>query len=233
MRHNNRPQYVSARQGANVSFDISLAQTRHSALVKSFGRRQASESRRGTNPRCAGRGLWGFDVLAVPGWAGVKCAGLDRVRIARAFPGDHGRYSKAIDWPFRRSRQRSAALTTRVGPSARGLSIAEATCATAWRGNERAPGHDGAPVAAGAAWRRARLHPAFEGLDDAHAPAAARTGRELIRRLLGLDGFWRRPIRPAVRGRGRCWPCVSRWRTIRNAGCGGSRAAGHAAGSGA
>ena len=47
-------------------------------LVKSFGRRQASESPRGTNPRCAGRGLWGFDVFAVPGRAVVKRAGLHR-----------------------------------------------------------------------------------------------------------------------------------------------------------
>ncbi len=33
-------------------------QARKPPIVKSFGRRQASESRRGTNPRCAGRGLW-------------------------------------------------------------------------------------------------------------------------------------------------------------------------------
>jgi hypothetical protein len=35
----------------------------------------------------------------------------------------------------------------------------------------------------GMAGRRARLHPAFEGLDDAHAPAAAGTGREPIERI--------------------------------------------------
>ena len=45
------------------------------------------------------------------------------------------------------------------------------------------------PGCCGSAGRRARLHPALEGLDDAHAPAAARTGLELIRRLHGLDGF--------------------------------------------
>jgi Na+/H+ antiporter NhaD/arsenite permease-like protein len=39
-------------------------------------------------------------------------------------------------------------------------------------------------------------------------------------------------LRPAVRGRGRCWPCVSRSRTIRNAGCGGTGTAGRGAGSG-
>jgi hypothetical protein len=33
-------------------------QARKPPIVKSFGRRQVSESRRGTNPRYAGRGLW-------------------------------------------------------------------------------------------------------------------------------------------------------------------------------
>ena len=69
---------------------------RPSAIVKSFGRRQASESRRGTNPRCAGRGLWGFDVLVVPGWAVATCARLDRMRVARAFPGDPGQYRRRL-----------------------------------------------------------------------------------------------------------------------------------------
>ena len=32
--------------------------------VKSFGRRQAYESPRGTNPRAAGAALWGFRILA-------------------------------------------------------------------------------------------------------------------------------------------------------------------------
>lgn len=35
------------------AFDIPIAQCRQSASVKSFGRRQAYESRRGTNPRAA------------------------------------------------------------------------------------------------------------------------------------------------------------------------------------
>src|SRR4051812_11042909 len=35
-------------------------QSGRSAYVKSFGRRQAYESRRGTNPRAAGDGLWGI-----------------------------------------------------------------------------------------------------------------------------------------------------------------------------
>jgi hypothetical protein len=64
-------------------------QTQLTAFVKSFGRRQASESRRGTNPRSAGRGLWRFDVLVVPGWTVVKCSALDWMRTGSAFPGDH------------------------------------------------------------------------------------------------------------------------------------------------
>jgi len=39
--------------------------------VKSFGRRQAYESLRGTNPRCVVRGLWGFEELRVLGVTGV------------------------------------------------------------------------------------------------------------------------------------------------------------------
>ena len=81
---------------ATVSFDNSIAQNCRSAIVKSFRRRQASESRRGTNPRCAGSDLGGFDVLAVPGWADVTCAELDRVHIARAFPGDPGQYRRRL-----------------------------------------------------------------------------------------------------------------------------------------
>ena len=156
--------------------------------MKSFGRRQASESRRGTNPRCAGRGLWGFDVLAVPGWAGVTCAGLDRVRIARAFPGDHGQYRGRLIGRFGDPGRDRRRLTTRAGPSAREMLFADATARRHGVGMKRA-GSRRRPGCCGSARRRPRLHPTFEGLDDAHAPAAARTGRELIRRLRGLDGF--------------------------------------------
>jgi hypothetical protein len=58
--------------------------------------------------------------------------------------------------------------------------------ATAHMGMKRA----GSQRRPGCCGRRARLHPALEGLDDAHAPAAAGTGRQQIRRL-GQDGFWR------------------------------------------
>jgi hypothetical protein len=40
--------------------------------------------------------------------------------------------------------------------------------------------------------RRARLHPALERLDDAHAPAAAGTRWEPIERFWRLDRLWRR-----------------------------------------
>src|SRR5579864_9102454 len=40
--------------------------------------------------------------------------------------------------------------------------------------------------------RRARLHPAVEGLDDAHAATAAGTGWSLIGRLDCFDGIGRR-----------------------------------------
>jgi len=48
----------------NVCFGSPLVQTRHSALVKSFGRRQAYESPRRTNPRATCAVLWGFYDLA-------------------------------------------------------------------------------------------------------------------------------------------------------------------------
>ena len=80
----------------SVRFPTSPLVSGLSGYVKSFGRRQASESRRGTNPRCAGRGLWGFDVLVVPGWAVVTCARLDRMRVARASPGDHDQYPRPL-----------------------------------------------------------------------------------------------------------------------------------------
>ena len=81
-------------------------------------------------------------------------------------------------------------LTTRAGPSAREMLFADATARRHGVGMKRA-GSQRRPGCCGSPRRRARLHPAFEGLDDAHAPAAARTRRELIRRLLGLDEFWR------------------------------------------
>jgi hypothetical protein len=84
----------------NVRYSRSIIQSRRSASVKSFGRRQASESPRGTNPRCAGRDLWGFDVLVVPGRAVVKHAALHRMRIGRAFSGDHDRDPGALAGVF-------------------------------------------------------------------------------------------------------------------------------------
>src|SRR5271170_7743979 len=51
----------------NGNFRSDRSHSSRSAPVKSFGRREAYESRRGTNPRCAAQGLWGFDVLVVRG----------------------------------------------------------------------------------------------------------------------------------------------------------------------
>ncbi len=58
--------------------------------VKSFGRRLASESPRGTNPRCAVRGLWGFAQLAVPGLMGLAFAVLVGIAIPELLAGDRG-----------------------------------------------------------------------------------------------------------------------------------------------
>ena len=96
-------QYVRSRRNrprehhsTNVRYSRTIIQSRRCASVKSFGRRQASESPRGTNPRCAGRGLWGFDVLVVLGRAVVKRAALHRMRIGRTFPGDDVRDPGAL-----------------------------------------------------------------------------------------------------------------------------------------
>ncbi len=130
-------------------FTFASPRSRQSAVVKSFGRRQASESPRGTNPRCAGRGLWGFDVLAVPGWTAVKCAALHRMCIARAFPGDHGRNPRPLVGHFGdRGRDQRARR--------RGRGDGRAGCRLPKRhGDDMAweqtvPGHDGVPVAVGA-----------------------------------------------------------------------------------
>jgi hypothetical protein len=45
---------------ANVRSDAQTAQSSHSGFVKSFGRRLAYESPRGTNPRVADYDLWVF-----------------------------------------------------------------------------------------------------------------------------------------------------------------------------
>ena len=164
---------------------VSIPETiqRVSAIVRRGGAPESAPEERTRGVQ--GLGLWRFDVLVVPGWTVVKCSALDWMRIGRAFPSDHERYPGALVGVFRRWRQGSAQVTTPARPWAREVSFAEDA---AWRGNEprrsqRRPGCCG---------RRARLHPAFEGLDDAHAPAAARTGRELSGRLFGLNGFWRR-----------------------------------------
>jgi hypothetical protein len=58
--------------------------------VKSFGRRLAYESPRGTNPRCPVRGLWGFEELAVPGVMGLAFAVLVGIAIPEVWAGSRG-----------------------------------------------------------------------------------------------------------------------------------------------
>ena len=69
------------------TFDL---QRRRTGIVKSFGRRLASESPRGTNPRCAVRGLWGFVELAVPGLIGWAFAVVFGIANPEVFPSDLG-----------------------------------------------------------------------------------------------------------------------------------------------
>lgn len=58
--------------------------------VKSFGRRLAYESPRGTNPRCMARGLWGFEELHVVRVTGVVFARLPRILAAAILPAKQG-----------------------------------------------------------------------------------------------------------------------------------------------
>jgi hypothetical protein len=58
--------------------------------VKSFGRRLASESPRGTNPRCLVRGLWGFEDWAVPGSMGLAFTLVFGIAIPEVLAGDRG-----------------------------------------------------------------------------------------------------------------------------------------------
>ncbi len=123
------------RRSAKVRFSILSPESRHSAYVKSFGRRQASESPRGTNPRCAGRGLWGFDVLAVPRWAAVERTELQRVRIARGWPGDHGQNPRRLIGHFGDRGGDGAPDGASAAIGAQSVD-GRSDWATTWRGNE-------------------------------------------------------------------------------------------------
>ncbi len=74
----------------NVRSGMPTVESRRSPFVKSFGRRLAYESPRGTNPRCVARGLWGFEELAVPGLTGVVFTGLPRTVAPAVFPAKQG-----------------------------------------------------------------------------------------------------------------------------------------------
>ena len=62
--------------------------------VKSFGRRLAYESPRGTNPRCAVRGLWGFEELRVLRITGVVFTRLPRTAAPVVVAADQGAAAK-------------------------------------------------------------------------------------------------------------------------------------------
>jgi hypothetical protein len=76
----------------SVRFARSAPQNRRTAPVKSFGRREAYESPRRTNPRAPGSGLWGFRfqvdlVGAVTGRRkGPACCGGAVLSACRAVP---------------------------------------------------------------------------------------------------------------------------------------------------
>jgi hypothetical protein len=69
---------------------VQKAGDRWSGIVKSFGRRLAYESARGTNPRCVARCLWGFKELGVPRVTGVVVTRLPRTVAAAVLPAKQG-----------------------------------------------------------------------------------------------------------------------------------------------
>src|SRR5580658_9416303 len=71
---------------ANVGSGVPAGESRMSPFVKSFGRRLASESPRGTNPRCVAGGLWGFEELRVVRVTGLVFTRLPRTVAAAVLP---------------------------------------------------------------------------------------------------------------------------------------------------
>ena len=71
---------------ANVCFSAPIAQSGPSLHVKSFGRRLAYKSPRGTNPRCVARGLWGSEELRVVRVTGVVFTRLPRTVATAVLP---------------------------------------------------------------------------------------------------------------------------------------------------
>src|ERR1700722_5381148 len=85
--------HLSGGGGASTRrspFSQNPALSRKSVLVKSFGHRLASESPRGTNPRCVVRGLWGFEELRVLRVACVVVTRLPRTVTPGVLPADQG-----------------------------------------------------------------------------------------------------------------------------------------------
>ena len=71
---------------AKVCLTLCALQSGYSGFVKSFGRRLAYESPRGTNPRCVVRSLWGFEELRVLRVTGVVLPRLPRTADPAVLP---------------------------------------------------------------------------------------------------------------------------------------------------
>jgi hypothetical protein len=76
----------------SAAFDAHSLQSGRSAFVKSFGRWQAYESPRRTNPRALGGELWGFADLALVARTGVtvgvplEAVFQDRPMVSEGWP---------------------------------------------------------------------------------------------------------------------------------------------------
>ena len=84
------PRQPLAIPRTNVCLLRCALQSGRSDFVKSFGRREAYESPRGTNPPCAARGLWGFEDLAVSWVMGVVFTRLLAIAVLEVLSGDRG-----------------------------------------------------------------------------------------------------------------------------------------------
>ena len=139
--------------------------------------RKVAEERTRGEP---GAASWGFDVLAGAGVGGRGLrAGLDRGRIASSVARRSRPISKAIDRLFRRSWHGSAALTN-ISGTIGARDLGPRRDGATWRGSTGR--------ARGSCRRRRRARgciAAFEGLDDAHAPAAAAAGGSAAHGLTG------------------------------------------------
>jgi hypothetical protein len=125
-----------------VRYSRLIIRSRRSASVKSFGRLQASESRRGTNPRCAGRD-YGISYFSCAGAGGCEACGASSKAHREGISWRLRPRSGSAGRRFRRWRQGSAQGTTPARRWARKASLAGAT----WR-------RHGVALLNGGAWGR-------------------------------------------------------------------------------